>query len=90
MKTIDLSKVGVKNIEGITEIIDISKGLANAIYKTAGDIEEHNFSLKLYENPEVGLTDRNREIIMSRVKQFYAVYIQQGVENLINYEDNKE
>lgn len=83
MKTIDLSKITIQNIDGKELVVDVSKELAQVIFANTRSIEEHSFSLELYKNPVVELTVRNREIIDNYVEEYFKAYIKIAVKKLL-------
>lgn len=83
MKTIDLSKVKIEGIDGKEIIIDVAKELAQVIFANTQSIEEHSFSMELYRNPVVELTDRNRGIIEKYVDKYFKAYVKIAVRKLL-------
>ncbi len=84
MKTIDLSKLKIEMIDGSIIEYDLSKELAEVIFKTTQSLAEHSFCLDLYKNPVVELTDENKAIIEKYVKQYFKAFIQVAVNRLLN------
>jgi hypothetical protein len=84
MKTIDLSKLKIEMIDGSIMEYDLSKELAEVIFKTTQSLAEHSFCLDLYKNPIVELTDENKAIIEKYVKQYFKAFIQVAVNRLLN------
>ncbi len=84
MKTIDLSKLKIEMIDGSIIEYDLSKELAEVIFKTTQSLAEHSFCLDLYKNPIVELTDENKAIIEKYVKQYFKAFIQVAVNRLLN------
>lgn len=83
MKTIDLSKVTIQGIDGKEIIIDVAKELAQVIFANTQSIEEHSFSIELYKNPVVELTDRNREIIENYIEKYFRAYIKVAIKKML-------
>lgn len=84
MKKIDLSKLKIEMIDGSIMEYDISKELAEVIFKTTQSLAEHSFCLDLYKNPIVELTDENKAIIEKYVKQYFKAFIQVAVNRMLN------
>lgn len=83
MKTIDLSKVTIQSIDGTETTVDVAKELAQVIFANTQSIEEHSFSLDLYKNPVVELTDRNRGIIEAYIEKYFKAYIKVALKSLL-------
>ena len=83
MKTIDLSKVKVNNIDGKEIIIDVSKELAQVIFANTQSIEEHSFSIELYRNPVVELTDDVKGIIEKYIDGYFKAYIKIAIKKML-------
>lgn len=83
MKTIDLSKVTIHGIDGKEATIDVAKELAQVIFTNTQSIEEHSFSIELYRNPVVELTDRNREIIEKYIENYFKAYVKIAVKKML-------
>lgn len=83
MKTIDLSKVTINGIDGKEATIDVAKELAQVIFANTQSIEEHSFSLELYKNPVVGLTDRNSGIIEEYIEKYFKAYVKIAVKKML-------
>lgn len=88
MKTIDLSKLKIQMIDSSIIEYDLSKELAEVIFKTTQSLAEHSFCLDLYKNPVVELTDENKAIIEKYVKQYFKAFVQIAVNKLLNDENN--
>ena len=83
IKTIDLSKVTIIGIDGKEIIIDVAKELAQVIFANTQSIEEHSFSMELYKNPVVELTDKNREIIEKYIEKYFKAYVKIAVKKML-------
>ena len=83
MKTIDLSKVMIEAIDGKEIIIDVSKELAQVIFANTQSIEEHSFSMELYKNPIVELTDENKTIIEKYIEKYFKAYIKIAIKKML-------
>lgn len=83
IKTIDLRKVTIHGIDGKEIIIDVAKELAQVIFANTQSIEEHSFSIELYKNPVVELTDRNREIIEKYIEKYFRAYVKIAIKKLL-------
>ena len=88
MKTIDLSKLQIDMIDGSIMEYDLSKELAEVIFKTTQSLAEHSFCLDLYKNPIVELTDDNKAIIEKYVSQYFKAFVQIAVNKLLSDENN--
>ena len=71
MKKIDLSKVKIEGIDGKEIIIDVAKELAQVIFANTQSIEEHSFSMELYRDPIVELTDEVKGIIEKYIEKYF-------------------
>ena len=83
MKTIDLSKVKIEGIDGKEIIIDVAKELAQVIFANTQSIEEHSFSMELYRNPVVELTDENKAIIEGYIEKYFKAYIKIAIKKIV-------
>jgi hypothetical protein len=83
MKTIDLSKVTIHGIDGKEATIDVSKELAQVIFANTQSIEEHSFSIDLYKNPIVELTDKNRDTIEKYIDMYFKAYVKIAVKKML-------
>lgn len=84
MKTIDLGKVTIHGIDGKEATIDVAKELAQVIFANTQSIEEHSFSIDLYKNPIVDLTDENKAIIKEYTEKYFKAFVQVAVNELID------
>lgn len=83
MKTINLGKVTINGIDGKEATIDVAKELAQVIFANTQSIEEHSFSIELYQNPVVELTDKNREIIEKYIEKYFRAYVKIAVKKML-------
>lgn len=83
LKTIDLSKLQLRQIDGVIFEHDFSKELAQAIFSNTQKIEEHAFSVDLFKNPVVELTDENKAIIKEYTEKYFKAFVQVAVNELI-------
>ena len=83
MKTIDLSKVKVNSIDGKEIIVDVAKELAQVIFANTQSIEEHSFSMELYRDPVVELTDENKAIIEGYIDGYFKAYIKIAIKKIM-------
>lgn len=83
MKTIDLSKVTINGIDGKETEIDLAKELAQVIFANTQSIEEHSFSMELYKNPIVELTDKNRDTIEKYIDMYFKAYVKIAVKKML-------
>ena len=84
MKTVDLSKLKIEMIDGSIMEYDLSKELAEVIFKTTQSLAEHSFCLDLYKNPVVELTDENKAIIEKYVDKYFKAFVKVAVNKIIN------
>ena len=82
MKTVDLSRLKIEMIDGSIMEYDISKELAEIIFRSTQSLAEHSFCLDLYKNPIVELTDENKSIIEKYVGQYFKAFVQIAVNKL--------
>ena len=80
---IDLSKVKIEGIDGKEIIIDVAKELAQVIFANTQSIEEHSFSMELYRNPVIELTDENKAIIEKYIDGYFKAYIKIAIKKMI-------
>lgn len=83
MKTIDLGKVTIHGIDGKEATIDVAKELAQVIFANTQSIDEHSFSIELYKNPVVELTDWNREIIEKYIEKYFRAYVKIALKKML-------
>ena len=83
MKKIDLSKVKIEGIDGKEIIIDVAKELAQVIFANTQSIEEHSFSMELYRDPVVELTDEVRGIIEKYIDGYFKAYIKIAIKKML-------
>jgi len=84
MKKIDLSKLKIQMIDGSVTEYDLSKELAEVIFKTTQSLAEHSFCLDLYKNPVVELTDENKAIIEKYVDKYFKAFVKVAVNRMLN------
>ena len=82
--TTDLSKLPIRQLDGEVIEYDFSKDLAQAIFSNTQKIEEHAFSVDLYKNPVVALTDENKAIIKEYTEKYFKAFVQVAVNELID------
>lgn len=83
MKKIDLSRLNIKMLNEEVLEQDVSKEFAQVIFQNTQDIAEHNFSLELYKNPVVELTDDNIDVIKKYSSEFFKAFVQIAINNAI-------
>ena len=83
MKTIDLSKLELELLDGTIAEHDLSKDLAQAIFQNTQKIEEHAFSLELFKNPIIELTEENKKIIAEYTSKYFKAFVQVAVNKLM-------
>ncbi len=84
VKTIDLSKLPITQLDGTVIEHDFSKDLAQAIFSNTQKIEEHSFSVDLYKNPIVALTEENKAIIKEYTDRYFKAFVQVAINELLN------
>ena len=83
VKTIDLSKLPIKQLDGEVIEHDFSKDLAQAIFSNTQKIDEHSFAVDLYKNPIIELTDENKAIIKEYTDRYFKAFVQVAINELI-------
>ena len=83
-KKVDLSKLQLKQIDGVVFEHDFSKELAQAIFSNTQKIEEHAFSVDLFKNPVVELTEENKAIIKEYTEKYFKAFVQVAVNEMID------
>lgn len=90
MKTVDLSKVEAINIDGTIQVIDgLSQELAQAIYRSTQDLEEHIFAERLYKNPKIEVNETNKRIVLKYAERHLPVYILIAIREMLKDTDNE-
>ena len=56
-----------------TEVADISEVLANTIYTTRGGVVAHSLAVRIYEQGEVELNDKEKEIVLQTAEAFVGI-----------------
>ena len=84
LKTIDLSKLQLRQLDGTVFEHDFSKELAQAIFSNTQKIEDHAFSVDLYKNPVVELTEENKAIIKEYTEKYFKAFVQVAINSLID------
>ena len=56
-----------------TEEVDISEVLANTIYTTRGGVAAHSLAVRIYEQGDVELSDKEKEVILQTAEAFVGV-----------------
>lgn len=75
---IDFSKVQIKDIEGNTQAVDISKELGNMMYLNAQDIAVADLGHDIYHKKEVDLTKEQAQNV--------KVFVEQGFKAILKRE----
>ena len=83
-KKVNLSKLSIRQIDGTIVEHDFSKDLAQAIFSNTQNISEHAFSVDLFKNPIVELTDENKAIIREYTEKYFKAFVQVAVNELID------
>ena len=84
VKSIDLSKLPITQLDGEVIEHDFSKDLAQAIFSNTQKIDEHAFSVDLYKNPIIKLTDENKTIIKEYTEKYFKAFVQVAINELID------
>lgn len=82
--TIDLSKLQITMLDGKEIEYNFAKELAQVIFQNTQDIGEHAFSLELYKNPIVELTEENKKIIKDYTDRYFKAFVKVAVNKLLN------
>lgn len=82
-KKIDLSKLPITQLDGSIIEHDFSKELAQAIFSNTQSISEHSFSVDLFKNPIVELTDENKILIKETTEKYFKAFVQVAVNELV-------
>ena len=83
IKTIDLSKLPITQLNGEVIEHDFSKDLAQAIFSNTQKIDEHSFAVDLYKNPIIELNDENKAIIKEYTEKYFKAFVQVAINELI-------
>jgi len=86
--TTDLSKLQITMLDGKEIEYNFAKELAQVIFQNTQDIGEHAFSLELYKNPIVELTEENKKIIKDYTDRYFKAFVQVAVNKLLSDENN--
>ena len=82
-KKIDLSKLPIKQLDGTVFEHDFSKELAQAIYANTQSLSELSFSIDLFKNPIVEMTDENKTLIKESTEKHFKAFVQVAINELI-------
>ena len=85
MKKVDFCKIGVKNINGGFDTVDVSKQLGNLMYMQGQNIEECELGKAIYHNGEVELTNQQEDTVRRFIKP-WAFVIRSAIEEILNKE----
>ena len=88
--TIDLSKIQITMLDGKEIEYNFAKELAQVIFQNTQDIGEHAFSLELYKNPIVELTEENKKIFKDYTDRYFKAFVKVSINKIINNEDSKK
>ena len=83
-REVDLSKLPIRELNGTIVEHDFSKDLAQAIFANTQSISEHAFSVDLFKNPIVELTEENKAIIKEYTEKYFKAFVQVAVNELID------
>ena len=84
MKTIDLTKVEVCDLDGNIQIINMSKIIANVIYSKAMTVDMVEIARDINQGIAVELTPELKEEIKNNVCPSLVMFAREGVLKLIN------
>ena len=82
-KKVDFSKLSIRQLDGSVTEHDFSKELAQAIFANTQSLSEHSFSLDLFKNPIVELTDENKAIVKEYTEKYFKAFVQVAINELI-------
>ena len=83
-KKVDFSKLPIRQLDGTIIEHDFSKELAQAIFANTQSLSEHSFSIDLFKNPIVELTDENKAIVKEYTEKYFKAFVQVAVNELID------
>lgn len=86
--TIDLSKLQITMLDGKEIEYNFAKELAQVIFQNTQDIGEHAFSMELYKNPIVELTEDNKRIIKDYTDKYFKAFVKVAVNKIIEFNSN--
>lgn len=85
MKKVNFRQIGVKNINGGFDTVDVSKQLGNLMYMQGQNIEECELGKAIYHNGEVELTNQQEDTVRRFIKPL-AFVIRSAIEETLNKE----
>ena len=85
---VDLSKLQIEMLDGSIKEYDFAKELAQVIFQNTQDIGEHAFSLELYKNPVVELTEDNKRIIKTYTDKYFKAFVKVAINKIIEFNSN--
>ena len=83
-KKVDFSKLPIRELNGTVVEHDFSKEVAQAIFSNTQNISEHAFSVDLFKNPIVELTEEKKSIIKEYTEKYFKAFVQVAVNELID------
>ncbi len=83
-KKVDFSKLQIRQLDGTIVEHDFSKDLAQAIFSNTQNISEHAFSVDLFKDPIVELTDENKFLIKEYTEKYFKAFVQVAVNEMID------
>ncbi|HHU56623.1 MAG TPA: hypothetical protein GXZ48_08125 [Acholeplasmataceae bacterium] len=75
-------------LDGSIKEYDFAKELAQVIFQNTQDIGEHAFSMELYKNPIVELTEDNKRIIKDYTDKYFKAFVKVAVNKIIEFNSN--
>ena len=86
MTKVNFKTITFKDIEGKDQPFECQKGLGNAIYMQAPDIEERDLGRKIYyADGDVELTDKQVEVV-KRYTAHYSLVLREAIEKALTPE----
>ena len=83
MKT-DLSKLQINTPDGSILEFNFAKELSSCIFQNTQSIEEHAFCMDLYKNPEIEITEENKQIILKYTNEYFKAFVKVAIAELLN------
>ena len=75
-------------LDGSVKEYNFAKELAQVIFQNTQDIGEHAFSMELYKNPIVELTEDNKRIIKDYTDKYFKAFVKVAVNKIIEFNSN--
>lgn len=81
---VDFRNVEIELIDGSTTTRDLSKELANAIYRTTPDLGELDFAMTLYKEGEVEIDEEKKALILKTSEQIFLAFVKKALIKLLS------